>query len=154
MAFVSSPNSTNEVNTAFRVSTANTQGSPGSTQVSTASTPVSTANLSDATVYDFLANQPNGSQLKTGRKITINGSDTAGYDKSKSYMADDEVPTNMALMAFLDSETSNSVSEDISNEVKEYLDVPLVKELVLNDNLEKKIVFPTVAKLEFIRPKQ
>ncbi|GKE75636.1 ribonuclease H-like domain-containing protein [Tanacetum coccineum] len=97
---------------------------------------------------------------KTGRKITINGSDTAGYDKSKvkcfnchkmgyfatecrgprnqdsrnmnqdnsrrtvnveetsskamvaidgtgfdwSYMADDEVPTNMALMAFLNSE--------------------------------------------------
>nr|GFD42483.1 ribonuclease H-like domain-containing protein [Tanacetum cinerariifolium] len=39
-------------------------------QVSTVSTPVSTvsardntANLSDATVYAFLANQPNGSQL-------------------------------------------------------------------------------------------
>ncbi|GKF79512.1 ribonuclease H-like domain-containing protein, partial [Tanacetum coccineum] len=97
---------------------------------------------------------------KTGRKITINGSNTAGYDKSKvecfnshklghfarecrgprnqdsrnrnqdsskrtinmeetsskamlaingasfhwSYMADDEVPTNMALMAFSNSE--------------------------------------------------
>ncbi|GJS92741.1 hypothetical protein Tco_0799709 [Tanacetum coccineum] len=40
MAFVSSPSSTNEVNTAYRVST---------------------ANLSDATVYAFLANQPNGS---------------------------------------------------------------------------------------------
>ncbi|GJX17514.1 ribonuclease H-like domain-containing protein [Tanacetum coccineum] len=84
---------------------------------STASTQVGTANLSDATVYAFLANQPNGSQLvhedleqiheddleeidlkwqlallsmrtrrffqKTSRKITINGSDTAGYDKSK-----------------------------------------------------------------------
>ncbi|GKA13381.1 putative ribonuclease H-like domain-containing protein [Tanacetum coccineum] len=91
--------------------------STANTQVSTASTQVSTANLSDATVYAFLANQPNGSQLvhedleqiheddleemdlkwqlallsmrtrrffqKTGRKITINGSDTAGYDKSK-----------------------------------------------------------------------
>nr|GEV17589.1 ribonuclease H-like domain-containing protein [Tanacetum cinerariifolium] len=78
---------------------------------------VSTANLSDATVYAFLANQPNGSQLvhedleqireddleemdlkwqlallsmrakrffqKTSKKITINGSDTAGYDKAK-----------------------------------------------------------------------
>ncbi|GJS96949.1 hypothetical protein Tco_0803917 [Tanacetum coccineum] len=49
--------------TADGVSTANTQVSPASTQVSTASTQVSTANLSDATVYAFLANQPNGSQL-------------------------------------------------------------------------------------------
>ncbi|GJR69225.1 ribonuclease H-like domain-containing protein [Tanacetum coccineum] len=60
---------------------------------------------------------------KTGRKITINASDTAVYDNSRrtvnveetsskamgaidgagfdwSYMAEDEVPTNMALMAF------------------------------------------------------
>ncbi|GJV82362.1 ribonuclease H-like domain-containing protein [Tanacetum coccineum] len=176
MAFVSSPSSTNEVNTAYRVSTANTQVSPASTQVSTASTQVSTANLSDATVYAFLTSQPNGPQLvhedleqihqddleemdlkwqlallsmrtrrffqKTGRKITIHGSDTVGYDKSKvecfnchkmghfvrecrrprnqdnmnrnqdssrrtGHMADDEVPTNMALMAFLDSEVHN-----------------------------------------------
>ncbi|GJW44599.1 hypothetical protein Tco_0073398 [Tanacetum coccineum] len=41
---------------------------------------------------------------KTGRKITINESDTARYDKLKSYMTDDEVPTNMALIAFSDSE--------------------------------------------------
>ncbi|GJU61377.1 hypothetical protein Tco_1243212 [Tanacetum coccineum] len=63
MAFVSSPSSTNEVNTAYGVSTANTQVSPASTQVSTASTQVSTANLSDDTIYAFLASQPNGSQL-------------------------------------------------------------------------------------------
>ncbi|GKB81510.1 hypothetical protein Tco_0948405 [Tanacetum coccineum] len=69
MAFVSSPSSTNEINTA------STQVSPASTQVSTASTQVSTANL------------------------TIDG---AGFDCS--YMADDEVPTNMSLIAFLDSE--------------------------------------------------
>ncbi|GKC69486.1 hypothetical protein Tco_1115369, partial [Tanacetum coccineum] len=42
MAFVSSPSSTNEVNTTYGVST---------------------ANLSDAIVYVFLANQPNESQL-------------------------------------------------------------------------------------------
>ncbi|GKC16023.1 putative ribonuclease H-like domain-containing protein, partial [Tanacetum coccineum] len=168
-----------------------------SPSISTASTQVSTANLSDATIYAFLANQPNGSQLvhedleqiheddleemdlkwqlallsmrtrrffyKTGRKITINGSDTAGYDKPKvecfnchkmghftwecrgprnqdsrnknqdssrrtvnveetsskamvaidgagfdwSYMTNDEVPTNMALMAFSESEVHN-----------------------------------------------
>ncbi|GJX28680.1 ribonuclease H-like domain-containing protein [Tanacetum coccineum] len=50
MAFMSSPSSTNEVNTAYGVSTANTQK-----------------------VFSY----------KTGRKITINKSDTAGYDKSK-----------------------------------------------------------------------
>ncbi|GKB26550.1 putative ribonuclease H-like domain-containing protein, partial [Tanacetum coccineum] len=188
---------TNEVNTAYRVSTANTQVSPASTQVSTASTQVSTANLSDDIVYAFFATllsmRTRRFFQKTSRKITINGSDTTGYDKFKvecfnchkmryfarecrgprnqdnmnrnqdssrrtvnveetsskamvtidgagfdwSYMADEEVPTNIALMAFLDSEpkfegygpkTSKSVSEDISNEVKESPDAPLVKE--------------------------
>ncbi|GJY93426.1 retrovirus-related pol polyprotein from transposon TNT 1-94 [Tanacetum coccineum] len=108
--FISSTIITNEVNTAYGVSTANTQ-------VSTPSTQVSTANLSDDIIYAFLASQLNKSHLvhedleqiheddlkeidlkwqlallsmrtrnffrKTGRKITINGSDTAGYDKSK-----------------------------------------------------------------------
>nr|GEV99954.1 hypothetical protein [Tanacetum cinerariifolium] len=191
MAFVSTPSTNNndDVSNVFGVSTASPQ--------------VSTANLNDATVYAFLANQPNGSQLvhedlkqiheddleeidlkwqlallsmrakrffqKTGKKITINGSDTAGYDKAKvecfkchkmrhfirecrvlrnqenrtrnqettrrtvnvedtsskamvaidrvsfdwSYMADDEAPTNMAFMAFSDSEVyiDNSCSK-------------------------------------------
>nr|GEZ03201.1 ribonuclease H-like domain-containing protein [Tanacetum cinerariifolium] len=80
MAFVSFPstNNTNEVHTAYGVSTANTQSSTASTQVSTASTQTSIANLSDATIYAFLANQSNG-----GKKITINGSDTVDFDKSK-----------------------------------------------------------------------
>ncbi|GKA84382.1 putative ribonuclease H-like domain-containing protein [Tanacetum coccineum] len=200
---------TNEVNTAYGVSTANTQVSPASTQVSTASTQVSTANLSDVTVYAFLASQPNGSQLvyedlekireddieemdlkwqlallsrrtrrgprnqdsrnrnqdssrrtanveKTSSKAMV-AIDGAGFDWS--YMEDDEVPTNMALMAFSDSEefqqpefesygpkTSKSVSEDISNEVSESPDAPLVKELVSDDKLEKKTVFPIVRK--------
>ncbi|GJX06870.1 ribonuclease H-like domain-containing protein [Tanacetum coccineum] len=337
-----------------------------------------TANLSDDTVYAFLASQPNGSQLvhedleqiheddleemdlkwqlallsmrtrkffqKTGRKITINGSDIARYDKSKvecfnchklghfarkyrgprnqdnrsmnqdssrrtinveeisskamlaidgagfdwSFMADKEVPTDMALMAFSDSEvhsnktcsktclksfetlktqlddlriefnksefnlatykrglasveeqlvfykknkvlfceqlailkrdilykdseisvlkseleklkqekesnqlkiekfdnafksldkligsqisdkkefqqpefegygpkTSKSVSEDTSNKARESPDATLVEELVSNDKLEKKTIFPTVAKINFVRPQQ
>ncbi|GJY61044.1 putative ribonuclease H-like domain-containing protein [Tanacetum coccineum] len=198
MAFVSSPSSINKVNTA------NVQVSTAKSSVSNDSTVDSTANLSDANVYAFLANQPNGSQLvyedleqiheddlkemdlkcqlallsmrarryyqRTGKKITINGSDTAGYDKFKvecfnyhkmghfarecksprnqesrprnhdngninqdssrrtmnleetsskvmvaidgsgfdwSFMAEEEVTTNMALMAFSNSEVYN-----------------------------------------------
>nr|GEY13318.1 hypothetical protein [Tanacetum cinerariifolium] len=148
MAFLSSPGSTNEVDTA------SIQVSNISTPVSTVSSHDNTANLSDAPVYAFLANQPNGSQpvhedleqiyeddleemdLKwqlallsmrakrspknqEGRPSisdnsikTVNVEDTsskamvaidgAGFDWS--YIADDEVLTNMALMAFSDSE--------------------------------------------------
>nr|GEW56145.1 hypothetical protein [Tanacetum cinerariifolium] len=152
MAILSSLGSTNEVDTAtIHVSTVNTP-------VSTVSSHDNTANLSDATVYAFLANQPNGSQLvhedlkqiheddleemdlkwqlallnmrarRSPRnqesrsrnydslRKTMNVEDTssktmvaingAGFDWS--YMDDDEVPTNMALMAFSDSEVHNS----------------------------------------------
>ncbi|GJZ48607.1 hypothetical protein Tco_0602439 [Tanacetum coccineum] len=129
--------------------------------------------------------------------------DGAGFDWR--YMADDEVPTNMALMAFSDLEitdksrksvgfvryntvppphtwlfsplnldlsysgleefqqpefegygpkTSKSVSDDISNEIRESPNAPLVEELVSDDKLEKKTIFPTVAMIEFVRPKQ
>ncbi|GKF32706.1 ribonuclease H-like domain-containing protein, partial [Tanacetum coccineum] len=166
VAFVSSSSSTNKFNTAYEVSTANTQVSPASTQVSTASTQVSTANLNDIEEMDLkwklalLSITTRRFFQKTSRKITINRSDIAGYDKSKvecfnchkighyarecrgpmnqdnrnrnqdnskrtvnveetsckamvainragfdwSYMTDDEIPTNMALMAFSDSE--------------------------------------------------
>ncbi|GKF19903.1 ribonuclease H-like domain-containing protein [Tanacetum coccineum] len=82
MAFVSTPGSTNEANTI------NVQVSTANSLVSTDSTLNSTANLSDASVYAFLANQPNSMEARkyyqrTGKKITINGSDTAGYDKSE-----------------------------------------------------------------------
>nr|GEW68651.1 ubiquitin hydrolase [Tanacetum cinerariifolium] len=75
MAFLSSLGSNDEVDIA------SIQVSAASTPVSTVSSPDNTSNLSDATVYAFLENQPNGSQLRKGKKITINGSDTAGYDK-------------------------------------------------------------------------
>ncbi|GJU63871.1 ribonuclease H-like domain-containing protein [Tanacetum coccineum] len=240
MAFVSSPSSTNKVNTAYEVSLANTQ-------VSTASTQVSTANLSDATVYAFLANQPNRSQLvhedleqiheddleemdlkwqlallsmrtrrffkKTGRKITINGSDTAEYDKTKvecfnshkmghftrecraprnqdsrnrnqdssrrtvnveetsskamlaidgagfgwSYMADDEVLTNMALMDFSDFELLikrglASVEEQLvfykKNEVIFYDQITILKRDISYKDLEISMLKSELEKLK------
>nr|GEW95984.1 hypothetical protein [Tanacetum cinerariifolium] len=107
MAFVSSPstNSTNEVPTAYGVSTTSTQSSTTST---------------------------------------------------KSYMAEDEVPISMALMAFSDFEIeSKNASKNNPNELKESPDAPLVKDRA-SDNKdcsvkshvmeEKKIVVPTIAK--------
>ncbi|GJU53749.1 putative ribonuclease H-like domain-containing protein [Tanacetum coccineum] len=44
--------------------------------------------------------------------------------------------------------------EDTSNEVRESPDAPLVKKLMSDDKLEKKTIFPTVSKIEFVRPKQ
>nr|GFC07104.1 hypothetical protein [Tanacetum cinerariifolium] len=109
-------------------------------------------------------NQDNSRRTINVEETTSNAMvaiDGAGFDWS--YMVDDEVPKNMALMAFLDSKpefkgygtkTSNSVSEDISNEVKESTNASLVKELVSDDKLEKKTIFPTITKIEFVRPKQ
>ncbi|GJX15281.1 putative ribonuclease H-like domain-containing protein [Tanacetum coccineum] len=159
MAFVSSPSSTNELNTAYGVSTANTQ--------------------------------------KTGRKIIINGSDTAGYDKSKVEcfnchkmghfsrecrgarnqdtknrnqdnsrrtvnMEDTSFKATMAIDGAEEFQkpefegygpkTSKSVSKDISNKVWESPDASLVEELVSDDKLEKKTAFP--ANIEFVKSKQ
>ncbi|GKB19521.1 retrovirus-related pol polyprotein from transposon TNT 1-94, partial [Tanacetum coccineum] len=121
MAFMSSPSSTNEVNTAYRVSATNTQVSPASIHVSTVSTQITTANLCDDTVYAFLIA---GNRIKTSsrkdcnmwkKRKTVNVEETSskamvaidGAGFYWSYMADDEVPTNMALMAFPDSEVHN-----------------------------------------------
>ncbi|GJR93177.1 hypothetical protein Tco_0265351 [Tanacetum coccineum] len=74
MAFISSPSSTNEVDTAtIQVSTVNTP-------VSTPSTHDNTAKLSDAIVYAFLANYLNGSQLIHKDLEQIHEDDLEGMD--------------------------------------------------------------------------
>ncbi|GKE83474.1 hypothetical protein Tco_1557216 [Tanacetum coccineum] len=88
MAFMSSSNNntsnTNEaVNTDHRVSTASTQvNAANSTNID---------NLSDVVICAFFASQPNSPQLvhedlflkNTRRKLTVNGNETIGFDKSK-----------------------------------------------------------------------
>ncbi|GJS38641.1 putative ribonuclease H-like domain-containing protein [Tanacetum coccineum] len=158
-------------------------------------------------------NQDSRNKNQDSSRRTINVEETSskpmvaidGAGFNWSYMADDEVPTNIALMAFSEFEItdksrkgvgfvsynvvptphtglfsppnlnlsyssleefqkpefegygpkpSKSISEDISNEVRESFDAPLVEELVSDDKLEKETVFSTVAKIEFVRPKQ
>ncbi|GJT20733.1 putative ribonuclease H-like domain-containing protein [Tanacetum coccineum] len=165
MAFVSSPSGTNDVKTAnVQVSTASSSVSTDSTQDSTANLSDATiyailANqpngpqLVHEDLEQILEDDLEEIELKwqlallsmrarryyhrTGKKITINGSDTAGYDKNKiqdssrrivnveetsskamvaidgagfdwSFMAEEEVATNMALMAFSNSEFENA----------------------------------------------
>ncbi|GKA71016.1 hypothetical protein Tco_0777155 [Tanacetum coccineum] len=123
MAFVSSPSSTNEV----------------------------------ILLIDRTSNQDSRNMNQDISRKTVNVEETSskamlaidGASFNWSYMADDEVPTNMILMAFSDSETSKNVSEDTSNEVRESPDAPMVEKLVSDDKLEKKTVFPTIAKIEF-----
>ncbi|GKD94566.1 putative ribonuclease H-like domain-containing protein [Tanacetum coccineum] len=59
--------------------------------------------------------------------------------------------------------TSQNASKDIPNELKEYLDAPLVNDRVPDNKdcsveslvmVEKKIVVPTIAKVEVVSPKQ
>ncbi|GJY27519.1 putative ribonuclease H-like domain-containing protein [Tanacetum coccineum] len=167
VAFVSTPSSTNDVNTAsVQVSTVSTPVSTASSNfanLSDATVYAFLANQPDGSqiVHEDLEqiHEDNLEEMdlkwqlallsirarkyyqRTGKKITINGSDVAGYDKSKvecfnyhkighfaresrdtsptamiaidgvgfdwSFMADEGVPTNMALMTFSDSEVLN-----------------------------------------------
>nr|GEY04643.1 putative ribonuclease H-like domain-containing protein [Tanacetum cinerariifolium] len=138
MAFLSSPGSTNEVDTStIQVSTV-------SIPVSTVSSHDNTDNLSDATVWDILQ----GSVEVLGSRKTVKVEDTsskaivaingAGFDWS--YMADDEVSTNMALMAFSDSEDNKSVYIDTSNEIKKDLDALIIKDWVFDSDEDESEV--------------
>ncbi|GJW22242.1 putative ribonuclease H-like domain-containing protein [Tanacetum coccineum] len=236
IAFVSSPSSTNKVNTANGVSTATLKlallalNQQWSQLVYEDLEQIHEDDIEEMDLkwqLALLSMRTRRFFQKTGRKITINESDTAGYDKSKvecfnchkmghfarekmqrtyswwiidgestphlgfdvpvgsqipdksrkgvgfvSYNAVQPPPiglfsplkfdlSNSGLEEFQQLEfegygpkPSKSFSEDTSNEVRESLDAPLVEELVSDDKLEKKTVFPTVAKIEFVRPKQ
>ncbi|GJS12262.1 hypothetical protein Tco_0369058 [Tanacetum coccineum] len=104
MAFFHLLASTNEVNTAYGVSTANTQVCLLVNQVITASTQDNTANLSDATKEESRLLRRSINVEETSSKAIL-AIDRVGFDWS--YMAEDEVPTNMALIAFSDSEIHN-----------------------------------------------
>ncbi|GJX01590.1 putative ribonuclease H-like domain-containing protein [Tanacetum coccineum] len=125
-----STSSTNDINTAipvYEVSTA-------SPNVNIASPQVNTASFSDNTVYAFMVENPNGSNLlQTGKNIFINVNDTArnqdntrkqgnnedtsskamlaidgvGFDWSD--MAEEQVQKNMDLMAFSDYECDDLI---------------------------------------------
>ncbi|GKC70609.1 putative ribonuclease H-like domain-containing protein [Tanacetum coccineum] len=201
MAFVSSLSSTNEVNTAYAASTDIIQVSTTSTQVSTASTQVSTNNLSDATVYAFLANQPNESHLVHEDLEQIHEDDLEEIDlkwqlallsmrtrrlfrklverslsmgvtqldmTSPRSCFDCELygrcgsPSNMALWLF---QTLMGQIPDKSRKGVGFVSYNAVPPLPTglfapptldmsnsDDKLKKKTVFPTVSKIEFVRP--
>nr|GEW71281.1 hypothetical protein [Tanacetum cinerariifolium] len=107
-----------------------------STQVSPASANVTAASISLYTACAYIASQSNGSQIKywkkTGKKIFIQGTDVAGFDKSKdwSYMeneeenhalvANEEAPIEFTLMAksSYDNEVEARLVEFKNQEIK------------------------------------
>nr|GEX09907.1 hypothetical protein [Tanacetum cinerariifolium] len=76
--------------------------------------------------------------------------DGAGFNWS--YLGDDEIPTNMALMAFLDSEASKSVCVDTSNVIKKVFDAPIIEDWV--SDCDKDESEEVVVKSENVQPKQ
>ncbi|GJS15240.1 hypothetical protein Tco_0409712 [Tanacetum coccineum] len=145
VAFVSTPSSTNDVNTS------NVLVKFASSSLSIASSTDNTARLSDATIYAFLDNQPNGSQ-RTRKKIIINGSDTAGYDKKKlkieagddlSSNDKEEAPTTLAQISFsasrLKGTVKKNVSENSSNEIKKTSGAPIIEDWVSDSNEDENI---------------
>ncbi|GJX44484.1 putative ribonuclease H-like domain-containing protein [Tanacetum coccineum] len=122
MAFMTTPStsSTNDINTANSASIVSTV----SPNVNTASSSVSTANINDNVVYAFMVKNPNalsaehegkesvstvirwdtlpGNVEHQETKMAMLAIDGVGYDWSD--MAEDHIQTNMALMAFSDSE--------------------------------------------------
>ncbi|GJY18660.1 ribonuclease H-like domain-containing protein [Tanacetum coccineum] len=153
MAFMSSPSSTNEVMLKLKLALLALKlsllvlksPSMGVTQLDMISPRWS---VSTVTRWDTL--QGNAEELRI--KIA-----SRNQDSSRRTVNVEETSSKAMLAidgAGYGPKTSKNVTEDTSNEVKESPDAPMVKKLVLNDKLKKKNVFSTVAKIEFVRPKQ
>ncbi|GKE64362.1 hypothetical protein Tco_1518523, partial [Tanacetum coccineum] len=112
MAFVSSFSSTNEVNTTNGVSTANTQVSPTCTQVSTARSQITDKSRKGMGFvrYNVVPPPPTGLFLPPKFDLSNSGLEEFQQPEFEGY----------------GPKTSKSVSEDISNEVRESPDAPLV----------------------------
>ncbi|GJS58466.1 putative ribonuclease H-like domain-containing protein [Tanacetum coccineum] len=199
LAFMTAPStsSTNDANTdSPQVSTASPNVNTASPQVSTLLNP-SVIMLFHLRL-SLLCMREKRYYQRIGKKIFINAIDTAGYDKSKEECfttvirwdtlpmggggvehtrtkEEEQVQTNMALMAFSDSEPefkgygpenskqeSNIVCDKKSDESKENSDNSLVKEQVSKDtssfvksslNVDKETVFPVDKKVESVKPK-
>nr|GFA69270.1 ribonuclease H-like domain-containing protein [Tanacetum cinerariifolium] len=122
-----------------------------STQSNIASTKVSIANLSDSTMYAFLSNQSNGSQLIHEDLEQIHEDDLEEIDLkwqlallsmgANSYMVEDEVPTHMALMTFSDSEISRNLIDDMLPLGEEQMVVELLLKEIHTSNLDFEDVY-------------
>ncbi|GJV30617.1 ribonuclease H-like domain-containing protein [Tanacetum coccineum] len=93
----------------------------------------------------------NVDEISSKAMLAIDGADSKGYfypnlDLSYSGLEEFQQPEFEGY----GPKPSKSVSEDTSNEVKESSDALLVEELVSDDKLEKKTIFPTVAKIELL----
>ncbi|GJY89295.1 hypothetical protein Tco_0503923, partial [Tanacetum coccineum] len=110
VAFVSTPGSTNDVNTS------NVHVSTASSSLSTTSTTDNTARLNDAIIYAFLANQLNGSHVVHEDLEQIHEDDLEEMDLKWPNWPLPKTPTKFSLKAFSDSEIELNKSEfDLAN---------------------------------------
>nr|GEW48032.1 hypothetical protein [Tanacetum cinerariifolium] len=133
IAFMSSPSSTNEVNTTYGVSTANTQSYMEDDDVPTNMALMAFSESEKGcrfVSYNVVLPLPTG--LFSPPKLDLSNSGLEEFQQPK--------------FEGYEPKTSNSVSGDISNEVKESTDAPLVKELVSYDNYSTKKAHPSAHK--------
>nr|GEY29051.1 retrovirus-related Pol polyprotein from transposon TNT 1-94 [Tanacetum cinerariifolium] len=104
---------------------------------------------------------------KTGRKLTVNGNDTIGFDKSnENFMPSKLELSYIGLDKFVDKPVVENcdakTSETKPKDIRKNNDAPIIKEWVSDDEEEEitqpkikyKTVKPSIPKIEFVKPKQ